>query len=326
MTRTGGTLDGEQLLGAGKRARGVPCTTPDGLPNLSWALEKERTIAPVLAPWRRHGPETHAYGRVREAIPAGLLQAIIASAIGCDVTSRTQEWLQTVVKLLRLYTVYYSVLSCLEAALRDVEALQTAHDFTHCFLFDSWCAFWDLAHERIDMLKYYDSADYVFLQACGALEASRVAPLSSSDSTDKYIWYCSKRCQRADWKDGHREACDRIVSLRQNDLSTRDRSLLRALIDPDYKLTQQTILLWELNFIAFFSTTRRGAQNSTLFRQSISRINGPTMSPVQPDIEGATATFRNSASSRHRHNETLSNAVEQRGVSGELGVVERGAR
>ncbi|KAJ7677698.1 hypothetical protein DFH06DRAFT_1316507 [Mycena polygramma] len=198
-----------------------------------------------------HLLETHAYGRVREAVRAGLLQAIVASAIGCDTTSNTPESLQAVLRLLKQYTVYYSVVSCLEPALRDVEALQTAHGFTHSFLFDNWSAFWGLAHERIEMLKYYDSADYVSLKACSALEASRVAPLSSFD-TDKLIWYCSKRCQSDDWKDGHREACDRMVSLRQTEpepLSTRDRSFLRALIDHDYKLTQPTILLWELDFM-----------------------------------------------------------------------------
>ncbi|KAJ7667001.1 hypothetical protein DFH06DRAFT_1127012 [Mycena polygramma] len=87
-------------------------------------------------------------------------------------------------------------------------------------------------------------------------------------SSCKRQWYCSKRCQSADWKDGHREACERMVSSSKlhwcrvhvatpddyisdepEPLSTRDRSFLRALIDHDYKVGQETILLWELDFM-----------------------------------------------------------------------------
>ncbi|KAJ6513596.1 hypothetical protein C8R47DRAFT_1313762 [Mycena vitilis] len=199
-----------------------------------------------------HLIEPRACGYMREAVRAGLLRTIIASAIGCDATSNTQASLQTIVDLLKQYTVHHSVLSCLEPALRDVEALQTTHGFTHSFLFLNWSSFWDLAHERIEMLKYSESADYVSLKACGALQCGvihRKRDLMCCSSCQQQ-WYCSKRCQSADWKDGHRESCALIVSLNEPEaLSTRDRSFLRALIDHDYKLAQPTILLRQLDFM-----------------------------------------------------------------------------
>ncbi|KAJ7677691.1 hypothetical protein DFH06DRAFT_558786 [Mycena polygramma] len=213
-----------------------------------------RMLSYALSYLTIHLIEPRACGYMREAVRAGLLQAIIASAIGCDATSNTQASLQTIVDLLKQYTVHHSVLSCLEPALRDVKSMQTTHGFTHSFLFLNWSAFWDLAHERIEMLKYYESADYVSLKACGALQCGvihRKRDLMCCSSC-KQQWYCSKRCQSADWKDGHRESCALIVSFSQNEpetLSTRDRSFLRALIDHDYKLAQPAILLWQLDFM-----------------------------------------------------------------------------
>ncbi|KAJ6516875.1 hypothetical protein C8R47DRAFT_1190066 [Mycena vitilis] len=199
-----------------------------------------------------HLIKPHSYRCMRQAVRAGLLRAIIASAINCDAASSTPDCLQSVLKLLKQYTVYHSVLSSLEPAFHDVQDIQTTHAFTYSSSFRSWSAFWDLAHERIAILKHYESADYVSLKACGALQCGDIHRKCETMccSSCKRQWYCSKRCQSADWKDGHREACGHIVALNEPEpLSTRDRSFLRALIDRDYKLAQQTILLWELDFM-----------------------------------------------------------------------------
>ncbi|KAJ7667005.1 hypothetical protein DFH06DRAFT_1384567 [Mycena polygramma] len=106
-----------------------------------------------------HFIKPHSYRCMRQAIRAGLLRVIIASAVNCDATLNTPDCLQSVLKLLKQYSVYHSVLSSLEPAFHDVKDIQTAHAFTHSSSFQSWSAFWDLAHERIAILKHYESAD-----------------------------------------------------------------------------------------------------------------------------------------------------------------------
>ncbi|KAJ7640291.1 hypothetical protein DFH06DRAFT_1137767 [Mycena polygramma] len=162
-----------------------------------------------------HLIKPHSYRCMRQAVRAGLLRAIIASAINCDATSSTPDCLQSVLKLLKQYTVYHSVLSSLEPAFHDVKDIQTTYAFTHSSSFQRWSAFWDLAHERIAILKHYESADVATYT--GNARRCAAPPANGNDEPEP--------------------------------LSTRDRSFLRALIDRDYKLAQQTILLWELDFM-----------------------------------------------------------------------------
>ncbi|KAJ6558298.1 hypothetical protein B0H19DRAFT_134034 [Mycena capillaripes] len=72
-----------------------------------------------------------------------------------------------------------------------------------------------MAQERITIMKYYESVDYVSFKAFGSLQCGNIYRKCNlmCCSASKRQCYCSKRCQSADWKDGHRGACSRMVSL-----------------------------------------------------------------------------------------------------------------
>ncbi|KAJ7187039.1 hypothetical protein C8R46DRAFT_283267 [Mycena filopes] len=204
-----------------------------------WAYLEAQIIRPLPNP------------SLREAICAGLLRAIIATASN-DTDSFISDYLQGIVTPLKLYTAFYSVLSALEPALHDIVDLQASPAFVRCDLFDAWSMFWDLAQIRIDVMKRYDSDDYVSLKACANLECGDIYRKRDlmSCSACKLQYYCSRRCQSVDWNDGHRAACPQMISLNQNEfLNTRDKSFLRALLDHEYKRHQSHILQWELDFM-----------------------------------------------------------------------------
>ncbi|KAJ7725164.1 hypothetical protein B0H16DRAFT_1895179 [Mycena metata] len=168
--------------------------------------------------------------------------------------SDISSYLQAALEPFRLYTCFYSVLSCLEPALHDVEDLQATPAFVQSDLFEAWSAFCDLAQSRISILKRYKSASYISLKPCGSLKCAEIhrKRVLMRCSGCKRQYYCSRRCQSVDWEDGHRTACPRLVSANRDEpehLTTRDKSFLRALIDHDYKLSQLDILRYELDFI-----------------------------------------------------------------------------
>lgn len=109
-----------------------------------------------------------AYPAIKEAIGAGLLSTIIVSATLSNVATSVAS----VVDMLLPHTVYYSVLSGLEPALREVADLQNTQAFVQSDVFNKWGEFWDLAQERITVMKHYESDAYVSSKACDSLEVS----------------------------------------------------------------------------------------------------------------------------------------------------------
>ncbi|KAJ7438953.1 hypothetical protein B0H11DRAFT_2103495 [Mycena galericulata] len=193
------------------------------------------------------------YRLVGEAIRAGLFRAIIAAA----TLDNFPASVASVIETLGPYTAYYSVLSCISPALHDVKDLQASLVVTKSDLFNKWSDFWDLAQERMAIMRYYESDAYVSLKACDALECGQIHPKRQLVRCSRCKWrhYCSKRCQVVDWKDGHRSTCHSIHSIVQNEpehFSTRDRSFLRALLDYDYKEWRLDILQHELEFLDAF--------------------------------------------------------------------------
>ncbi|KAJ7725170.1 hypothetical protein B0H16DRAFT_1782282 [Mycena metata] len=99
-----------------------------------------------------------------EAIRAGLFPAMITSASN-NRDPATIGHLEAALTPFGLRTCFYSVLSCLESALHDVEDLQATPVFVQSDFFGAWSTFWDLAQSRINILKRYKSASYVSLKA-----------------------------------------------------------------------------------------------------------------------------------------------------------------
>ncbi|KAJ7684194.1 hypothetical protein DFH06DRAFT_1462574 [Mycena polygramma] len=221
-------------------------------------LGGDRVLLPAmrLSVWHymhKQLAEPRAYRHVGEAIRGGIFRTLIASASAGHSTDEDPS-LRKIIRWLEIFSVYYSILSCMEPALEEVKQLQGTPAFTKSKLFSRWTDFWDFVQRRITIMKHYESEDYVSFKACGTLQCGNIHRKRDlmCCSSCKQQYYCSQRCQSVDWNDGHREACARTTSLNQidpEDVSARNRSFLRALIDYDYNENQANILQWELDFM-----------------------------------------------------------------------------
>ncbi|KAJ7136192.1 hypothetical protein C8R46DRAFT_1201331 [Mycena filopes] len=196
------------------------------------------------------GPRAHRL--IREAIRAGLLRSLMSAAVA---NNGAIKFLHRILGKLMRHLVYYSVLSCLPQALRDVRHLQCATAFSHCELFDTRSEFWVLAQERLDIMAEYESPDFVSSKACdnvkcGSIHRKRDLMRCSSCNSQ---YYCSPRCQKTDWHDGHRNTCHTRASLYDEfpgHLGTRDQSFLRALVHHHYLEQRHSILTMQLSYRA----------------------------------------------------------------------------
>ncbi|KAJ7124102.1 hypothetical protein C8R43DRAFT_1147550 [Mycena crocata] len=171
-----------------------------------------------------HFSEPQACPFIREAIWGGFLSVIVECATHTDAC---EEAFIQLLYVLEPYTVYYSVLSCLDRALPSVEDLQNRPVFVQSRVSKAWSDFRNLAQERITVMKHYESDEYISLKACDSVET-------------------------VDWKDGHKDFCRRMradLLEAPEHLSARDRSFLHALVHHDYKLRQLNILLGEFQSI-----------------------------------------------------------------------------
>jgi hypothetical protein len=104
---------------------------------------------------------------MRDAVVAGLLRGIVQSCILGIEPQRTSDLLRVA---LPACTVYYSVVSKLEPAIRDVEDLVTDPDFMRSPHFELWQRFRALAEMRIRTAKYWTSDEFVSRRACDNLQ------------------------------------------------------------------------------------------------------------------------------------------------------------
>ncbi|KAJ7159032.1 hypothetical protein C8R43DRAFT_1234136 [Mycena crocata] len=198
--------------------------------------------------------EPQACPYIKEAIRAGLIPAIVACAAHTDPC---EEAFIQLLYILEPYTVYYSVLSCLELAFQSVMDLQTRPAFMESRVYTVWSGFWDLAQERITVMKHYDSDAYMSLKACDNVECNSIHRRCDlmRCSSCRGPYYCSKQCQTTDWKDGHRDFCRTMQAdllKAPEHISARDRSFVRALLNHDYKLNQLEVLQLELEMFDRF--------------------------------------------------------------------------
>ncbi|KAJ7215365.1 hypothetical protein GGX14DRAFT_391802 [Mycena pura] len=173
---------------------------------------------------------------IAEALRAGFLRALFSSVRKCD-TGTIDELSTFLSKYLPGSTVYYSMLIQLHAALVEIQDLEPASCFKT--LVADWNQLIDLVHMRMKVADEFKSGSLTALRACDNL-----ACLTR--------FYCSRSCQKADWRNGHRSICH---DLRERYIdnagvySSRDRAFLRALLHHDYIRQQEDIAFSALRFM-----------------------------------------------------------------------------
>ncbi|KAJ7466958.1 hypothetical protein FB451DRAFT_1259653 [Mycena latifolia] len=142
---------------------------------------------------------------IRDAVVAGFLRAMVSCIRGIDVDLTTK----LLTGILPLSTVFYT--------------------------------------ERIALAKVWNSEQCVSRKACDNMECGAIRQKSDFKCCGycHQVYYCSRRCQRIDWKSGnHRAGCKHPEYL-----SPRNISFMRALLHHDYEANKEEILRLQITFI-----------------------------------------------------------------------------
>ncbi|KAJ7106404.1 hypothetical protein C8R43DRAFT_1045800 [Mycena crocata] len=175
------------------------------------------------------------YTRVVEALDAGFLRLIVAAVINPQLLDgRVLAHALTIT--LGHHLVYHSVLSKLQAPMAEALYLADAKAPRTSPVWEQWKTFTSLVSNRLKVLEYYESGQYLSIRACDNGECSNVSGGSKLRrcATCQSVCYCCAGCQATDWRRGHRDFCDEIRQhwLRNPDLaSPRDRSFFRCVLE-----------------------------------------------------------------------------------------------
>ncbi|KAJ7110265.1 hypothetical protein C8R43DRAFT_1042483 [Mycena crocata] len=172
---------------------------------------------------------------VKKALKADLLQALPRCVLPLE------DGIEDLVNSISAHLLNYDVVQSLEGALPDAEDIVESPLATS----QIWADFIDLARTRINIRRAFSNCIAGDNMTCAVT------------STDKAVFkrcicnnhYCSKACQVADWRAGHRSVCRVLIA----GLDRQQSTFIRAVVHRDYELLKaDTILPEQVRFMAQF--------------------------------------------------------------------------
>ncbi|KAJ7218569.1 hypothetical protein GGX14DRAFT_595301 [Mycena pura] len=196
---------------------------------------------------------SHAHKYIVESLRSGFLRVLIWYGGTSDDEVIEQELLPVLAGDLPGSTVWYSVLRQLRISLAQVRDINPATMFGRSDLAQHWKLFLQLADERLKVVDEYEAGTLTALRACDNLECGQVCDKRKLKrcSGCRTAFYCSRICQKSDWRNGHRGSCWQFRQRRIEESTLcgcKDRSFLRALLNRDYARMQEDIALELLRF------------------------------------------------------------------------------
>ncbi|KAJ7629002.1 hypothetical protein FB45DRAFT_1059628 [Roridomyces roridus] len=190
-------------------------------------------VASKLGPLVRLLNVTDGYRWVLEALRAGLLDPLLEKALPLSLVS-------------------YSVIVDMKAAFSRLETDARKENFTRSLLYPMWSKLKALVDERARVVEGWDASGRAQYLGCYNLRCDSIGKkqLFRRCSVCNIAAYCSPTCQRADWKDGHREDCHIFLHSLNGLLRYRERSFIRALITHDSRRLHTTIAKNMVRFMA----------------------------------------------------------------------------
>ncbi|KAJ7202561.1 hypothetical protein GGX14DRAFT_653671 [Mycena pura] len=190
---------------------------------------------------------------VIDALDSGLLRAIVQCA------TLRPEGLTYIFDHLRVHLLdilpralmYDETANAMKDALAGVEKLVCANAFRNSEVFAAWLSFVAIAEERFKILQFLENPVF---KACDNLQCGEIREkgLFKRCSGCQTFYYCSKKCQISDWREGgHRSACVHMTASRvRNEFSFRQRAYWRAVIHHDYQQNFNAICAKQVRFMA----------------------------------------------------------------------------
>ncbi|KAJ7761176.1 hypothetical protein DFH07DRAFT_957254 [Mycena maculata] len=212
----------------------------------------QELLSPYLAMLHRFVLAEPDPQRVIEALRAGLID-LIASLIGHPLEVDATKHVCYLLKFLASTTVYYSVLAEIEGMSQGLNEILDENDpvITQSPVFDAWRTFTESAAERQKMKQLFDSDEAPSSLVCDNTECSKVSEKSGFKRCAgcKYTSYCSRDCQKRDWKEGgHREECHKNRLAKSSLLVKRNRAFLLTLVHHDSETRREEVLEKQVEF------------------------------------------------------------------------------
>nr|GAT51876.1 predicted protein [Mycena chlorophos] len=199
-----------------------------------------------LVPWILHDSRSDL--RLAEALRAGLLRGLLelARTPGYYLPATKDNIRFFLNSGIPQHCVYQSVLRALRVALEELVPFDPQRVFEEAGLGSDWIQFLDVIRDRLRILDEYDAGTLRMWRVCDNTECGLVGPKAQFKQCTgcSEAWYCSRACQKANWRWGHRQECSIIAQDRDNDhaiLSPGDRSFQRAMLNYDYAIEQVKI-------------------------------------------------------------------------------------
>ncbi|KAJ7675526.1 hypothetical protein B0H17DRAFT_1080622 [Mycena rosella] len=194
------------------------------------------------------------YHLIADALDHNILRALI----NCAHHKRHSHIQPFLTVVLPPSLLYYPVISALDRALADVADLLETESFKTCEVYEQWDKFVSLANERLDVFHSYNSGENPSMRACDNMKCSEMGVKSEFNRCGgcQCVYYCSEACQRLDWREGHRKACDShgtlYLSANDSQLTTVERSFLRAVVHHDSQKEKAQLLIQQLGFMSAY--------------------------------------------------------------------------
>ncbi|KAF7300523.1 hypothetical protein HMN09_00936800 [Mycena chlorophos] len=218
--------------------------------------------------------------RLVEALDSGLLDALClhARAYAGGSTSAAVE--RTILGLIDNHLLPFIVFrSVLEVLAREIAAVAEWNP-EECFrgnshLLQHWGHFKDLVAKQMSLLEKHIAAAPKRMAVCQHLECGAFKKKRELKrcSRCRSVYYCTKACQRADYRTGsHRADCYTLLAARQelrHEFLTADISFLRTIAEHQWddlkqRLTQLTI---------WFAHTHQGSPQHTVLRNANATVD-----------------------------------------------------
>ncbi|KAF7346703.1 MYND-type domain-containing protein [Mycena sanguinolenta] len=175
---------------------------------------------------------------LRKSLRAGLLEILFNREHRQIISPFMVDLLEVIFPA----TVYRSVLVPLQASLLKVRDRDAEVIFCDAALLAQWGCLLEVVESRSRISKDIFGASKV----CEDLECANICPKHGLKRCSGCLTanYCSKTCQRNDWRRGeHRQICGTFLSRRKQFryLASRDQSFLGALIRHEHAIQQKEI-------------------------------------------------------------------------------------
>ncbi|KAJ7493997.1 hypothetical protein FB451DRAFT_1551251 [Mycena latifolia] len=223
------------------------------------------------------------YTLMLHALRNGILRIIVSCGIAGTIHEGLVAFLEDVIPAALMY---YKNSASLEDAMLDVRDLVDTTAFQASSIFESWQRFAAFAADRLRILRAFHAHEVKSFKACNDTHCGKIDKNTEFKccSGCRTSYYCSSKCQKADWTaGGHKQSCDPYSQFRldQNrSLSVRERSFLRdGVLTSDYESTKRFIVYPQK---VLFMARNPGAQFFTRFdytrgapRIEVLPIDGP---------------------------------------------------